>query len=275
MDPDGDLDLDLYLANDHLGFRPNVFFRNERGGERFVAVPSQAVSSMGVGLGDITGDGRIDIAVSDMGPPWVLPAGSGRARLPGPGGATWGVAVEDFDNDGDEDVLAAGGALGMRAQSVRDRLWLADGRGGFRESGAVAGVTDPGRRRGVATADVDGDGLLDVLVGRLGQPPLLLRNRGAPANPEHGWLRLRLRGTRSPADACGARVRVRSRSRTLVRWVECGSEGFGSSSERVVHVGLGASRRYEAIEILWPSGLRQRLGAGRGQRLVDVVEPGR
>lgn len=290
IDYDADGDQDLYLANDHLDFRGNELWRNDGPGQegwRFTPVGQAAgadleVSSMGIGVGDLSGDGRPDLVVSDEGPPWVLAAAGGdfrRARLPGPASRrepiTWGVAVEDFDNDGHEDVLAAAGPMGARRAPQRDRLYLADGRGGFREVGRRAGVADAGWGRAVATADVNGDGLLDAAIARLGQPPLLLVNRGAPAGRRNGWLELRLRGTRSPADACGARVRVRVGGRTLMRWLACGSEGFASSSQRLVHFGLGRASRYEAIEIAWPSGTVQRLEAGRANRRLTVTEPRR
>ena len=287
IDYDRDGDLDLYLANDELGFRANVLWRNDGsspGAPRFKDVSDRsgaglAVSSMGIGIGDLDGDGRTDLAVSDEGTPWALLARGAtfeRARLPfvsGPEPITWGLAVADLNGDGSEDLVAAAGALGLRHAPQPDLLYLGDGRGGFTEVGGAAGAADPGRGRGVALADYDRDGRLDVLVARLDQPPLLLRNRGPRGGDRSHWLELALTGTLSSADACGARLGVTVGSETVTREVDCGSEGLGSASDRVVHFGLGLAARYRRIAIRWPSGTVQRLPGGRSDRLLEVTEP--
>jgi hypothetical protein len=52
------------------------------------------------------------------------------------------------------------------------------------------------------------------------------------------------------------------------------SNGYASSSERLVHFGLGAARRVRLVEIEWPSGRRQRLEDVASDRVVAVTEPG-
>jgi hypothetical protein len=123
--------------------------------------------------------------------------------------------------------------------------------------------------RGVAVADFDQDGRLDLLLQNLDRPAVLLMGRGDAG----GFLQLELEGTRSNRDALGAVVTLRAGGRTQVRQVAAGS-GFMSSSSPVLHFGLGDAEHADEIEIRWPSGVRQLLrDVAAGQRLHVVESP--
>jgi hypothetical protein len=136
--------------------------------------------------------------------------------------------------------------------------------------------------RGVAVADFDGDGRLDVIINNNNETPTLYLN---DLRRSGNAVELKLIGAgadgpgraRSTRDALGARVRLTAGGKTMTRQVEAGG-GYASQSMRPLHVGLGAAERAEAVEITWPSGRVQRLGgeelrkaAGAG-RLVTVEE---
>jgi hypothetical protein len=105
--------------------------------------------------------------------------------------------------------------------------------------------------RGVAVADFDRDGRLDLLIQNLEKPAVLLMGRGEAG----AWLQVELEGTRSNRDALGAVVSLESGGRRQVRQVAAGS-GFLSSSSPVLHFGLGDAARVERLEVRWPSGQR-------------------
>jgi hypothetical protein len=123
--------------------------------------------------------------------------------------------------------------------------------------------------RGVAVADVDGDGDSDVIIAQHDGPPLLLRNdqhRGLP------WLRLSLVATRSQPEAGGARVEVHTPRRILVQTV-APAMGFMAQSESTLTFGLGEDARVRKIVIVWPSGQRQELRPDAINRTLVIREP--
>ena len=147
------------------------------------------------------------------------------------------------------------------------------GDGQFVDVARPSGADGIGDGRGVAVADFNADGRLDLAINNNAQRPTLYLNRLDAGN----WLRLKLIGSSSNRDAVGARVALTlagaGAGKTLTRWVEAGS-GYASQSAFPVHFGLGDSERVEQVEITWPSGGVTRLaGADLGiNRMVSVSE---
>lgn len=278
----GDYDLDgwpdLYLANDRV---PGNLFHNERGRFREVGLVSgtaydrsgNALGAMGADWGDADGDGKPDLFVTTyFGEANALFRGDGRGQFreeSDPAGLAaasrtrvgFGCAFLDVDNDGDLDVITANGHVRDRisdydaSQSYAQplQLWLNDGRGAYREASRDAGLDriPPAVGRGLAVADYDADGDVDVLLVDLEGRARLLRN-------DLGSLRgrgveFRLRGRTANREALGARVTLFSSSGRQVRWVKRGGSVL-SSSEPVAHFGLGAASAWQRVEVRWPDG---------------------
>lgn len=131
--------------------------------------------------------------------------------------------------------------------------------------------------RGVAVADLDDDGLLDLVINNNHAAPTIYMN----AHPDaRSWLRLDLVGGASNRDAIGAEVRLAVAGKTLLRQVEAGS-GYASQHMLPVHFGLGDAERAESIEVRWPSGrvdrfqgagLTELLGGGGLNRTLRIEE---
>jgi hypothetical protein len=282
---DYDLDglLDVAVANDT---QPDFLFRNagkgrftERGLAAGVAFndDGRALSSMGVDFRDMDGDGLPDLFVTALANetfPFYRNLGNGlfadRTYATRLGAATmrfsgWGNGIYDFDNDGRADLFAANGDVNDNSEvfsSVASRqpclLLRQDAQGRF----DPIPVTAPALHRGAAFADFDNDGLTDVVVTRLNEPAILLRNVAKP----NRWLGLRLVGTASNRDAIGARVGVAGRWNHVSR-----STGYASSSDPRLIFGLGAYASAD-VEIIWPSGRVQKLSNLAGGRYHTIVE---
>jgi hypothetical protein len=119
--------------------------------------------------------------------------------------------------------------------------------------------------RGVAVADFDGDGRLDLVMNNNNETPVLYMNN---LKKSGNALELKLVGTVSNRDAIGASVRLTAAGKTMTRQVEAGS-GYASQMMLPVHFGLGDAKHIDIIEIRWPSGLVQRI---EGERLTTLME---
>ncbi len=293
-DYDQDGDTDVFVANDTV---PNFLFRNlfGNGGGRFVEVASEAgvaynddgraLSSMGVDFRDADNDGREDLFVTalvhetfplfrNLGrglfEDRTYPSRIGRATMQWSG---WGTGLYDFNNDGVKDIFCANGDVNDNAEVYSSRRSrqpngvLVAGEGGVYSPLAVGPA---GLHRGAAFGDFDNDGRIDVVVTRLNEPALLLRNVTTGGGR---WLRLRLEGRRGNRDGLGARVRLVSASGRR-QWNQATtSVGYASSSESIIHFGLGAQTGVREVEIRWPSGAVQKLENPPAGRLITVREP--
>jgi hypothetical protein len=288
-DVDGDGDLDLYVGNFRDGkTKATNFFYLNRGDGSFDAVTDSPLvtdrqATYGASFADSDGDGDLDLFLSNIassdhnalylndglgaftkvedGP--VVTVGSRPSK-----GHAWG----DYDNDGDLDLFIANGT--EAEVDLRNFLFLNDGKGRFSTVSEGALVSDVMISAGTAWADIDLDGDLDLFVANWGgsdEDNALYRNltRG------RHWLVVRLVGQRSNRMGLGARVTVQAkidgRQRQLTRWM-LPATGYGSQNEPIVHIGLGDADAIEALEVVWPSGVIDRIESLSVDRAIKVVE---
>lgn len=189
------------------------------------------------------------------------------------------VVAGDFNNDMSLDLFILGSGEAGKTENL---LLLNDGKGHFRvarQAGGAAGVL-LGVGDSVTTADVDGDGCLDVLtasgasMGRsLGLPSdngryQLFRNL---CNTGNHWLMIDLEGTRSNRDGIGARVVLEAGGVKQTRFQDGGIHERGQNHARL-HFGLGKNTQADRITVFWPSGLVQTLESTKADQVLRIKE---
>ena len=180
----------------------------------------------------------------------------------------------DFDLDGKLDIFVANGHVENDINKVQRRVTYEQPPHLFHNQGQrFIEVTDqvgsdfgqPRVGRGGAYGDYDNDGDLDLLMTTNGGPAVLWKNQ--TDNGNH-YLRVKTVGSKSNRDGIGAKVTVRVPSGQMWRRVKSGSS-YCSQSELPVTFGLGASTKVLSLEVLWPSGLVDKLSdLSAGQRIV-------
>jgi hypothetical protein len=284
----------VFVANDAV---PNFLFHNDRGArfEETALVAGVAVArdgkpraGMGTEFADFTGDGRLDLGVTNHefethslfrneGGSFVdatVPSGVAAATLPYVGFAT---AFFDYANSGWLAYATVNGHVVDNTTVVRPgsthaqrKLLFAtvDGRR-FTEiaKDAGPGFAAAGVGRSLVTGDLDNDGDVDLVVTNNGGPLELLRNDSVTGNA----VIVKLVGIKSNRDGIGARVLATAGNRTSLREVKSGAGYLGQSDLRA-HIGLGAARTVERLEIRWPSGALEALANVAAGQIVTVRE---
>jgi hypothetical protein len=293
-DFDGDGWPDIYVACDST---PSLFFHNnhdgtftEQGLERGVSLSEdgQEQAGMGLGIGDIDGDGFLDIFKTHFrGDTQVLYRNNGKGFFrdvtvrAGLGVETrfvaWGAAIVDLDNDGLADIFFTTGMVYPEVEAkIPGAPWKTPnvvfrnlGGGRFEELADEAGpgVAEAHSSRGAAFGDFDNDGDMDVLIVNLNEPPSLLRNDlGGTGH----WLKVLLEGTTSNRSAIGAHV-IATYGETRQAQAVLAQSSYLSANDRRLHFGLGTATSAD-LEIRWPNGGRESIAKVAADQLVVVRE---
>jgi hypothetical protein len=295
LDYNGDGWPDILLANDT---QPNKLYLNKQNGtfeEKAVAAgiafseDGVARAGMGVDTGDYDRSGRPSLMITNFANQMIslyhnegnglfvdeAPRSEvGRNTLVTLG---FGCFFFDYDNDGWPDIFVSDGHIENEIERVQKRVSYAEpphlfrnlGAGKFQEVTAQMGGAFASAKvgRGAAYADIDNDGVLDVLVTTNGGRPWLFHNEGQTSHS----LRLKLVGTKSNRDGIGAVVRVTSGGAKQWQMLRSGSS-YLSASELVLTFGLGNVAKADVVEIQWPSGQVEKLSGVAGDQTVTVEE---
>ena len=295
-DFNGDGWTDIYVACDRT---PSILYINQGDGTfadeavlRGAAFDEngEALSGMGVAAGDVDGDGHDDIFrtnFSDERSTLYTNRGEGdfddstihyglgvNTRFVG-----WGCGFLDADNDGWRDVLLVNGHVFPEVDTLEDsdlsyreppvlyRSLLGE-RFADISAGAGPGIWQERTARGLALADIDNDGRVEVLINSQNERPALLAQQGSTTG---NWIVLHLEGIVSNRSAIGAKVRVKSDTKTQRDEVR-GGGSYLSQHDFRLHFGLASDTEVD-VDLWWPSGIEQRLEGLTAGQVHEIREP--
>jgi hypothetical protein len=287
---------DIAVANDSW---PNFLFINKHNGtfEDTSLVSGLAASEdgryeagMGIDAADVDGDGWMDVYITHLdfelnrlyrnSQDGTFTDETFRSRIGNKAVLLSGVAAKflDYDNDGWNDILQLNGAMLDNVSLYHSEVSYKEpplmfrnlGKGEFDKVSESLGpdFVRPIVGRGLATADYDNDGDIDIVTNNRGDFPSLLRNDGGNAN---NWLTVQLVGTKSNRDGIGASLKLTSESSIQVEQSK-GGMSYMSANDPRIHFGLGKRTKIASLEITWPSGQVERLTNVPINQIITVKE---
>jgi enediyne biosynthesis protein E4 len=298
VDVERDGDQDLVVINDDVGGwigHHNALWRNdgpaEGGGWRFTDVSLESgvgirgVNGMGLALGDVNGDGLVDMAFTNIGDNVLLlnagdgtfvdatqAAGIARRRLPWDRESiTWAAHLFDHDDDGDLELYFSGGRI-KGVQLVPDAFFDNRGDGEFEDLTWAAGLSDPGHGKASVLVDLDRDGAWELATAAWGEGLRVYHNRVDRSASGHHWLDVELQGRGGNRDALGAIVELHTPAGTQTCF-HGQRPSLGGGGETACHFGLGPTAEVLSLRITWPDGSIAEPPAPTVDRRVRYVQP--
>jgi hypothetical protein len=296
---DDDALLDLIVVNDST---PKQLYINKGNGTfEETGYPSGVAlnengreqAGMGLAVGDYNNDGRVDFHITNFSDDSnvlyqndgagnftdvTFQAGLGEVTIPFLG---WGTSFVDYDNDGWKDLFVANGHVYPAVDKYQwgtsfaqqPLLFRNRQNGRFERVGAAPGsaLAESFTGRGMAVADLDGDGREDIVINNIDSVPALLRNT---AKTTGHWIELKLTGDpagKSPRDAVGA-VALVTTGKSRQRMDLISGAGYASQNDQRLHFGLGSATKIDKLEIQWPGGRTETFEVPTVDKVVTISE---
>ena len=261
----------LYKVND-FGYEvvPNRIYDNTEAGFSLITGTGldQPMYGMGIAQADLNGDQipdflmsdfeRVQLFLSEGDEMWYETAhASGLDINKEENFFSWGVNIFDFDNDSDLDVFAGWGPVSNHGEGIStddslvqpNTYWL-NNEDGFQNISSEWQLVDASISRGSAVADLDQDGLLDLVIGNINAPAEIRWGRCMNGK----WVSIQLSQTTLNRFGVGSVISLDTEHGRQSRWIIAG-DSFASGGPPVAHFGLGETELEQiTIEVTLPDG---------------------
>ena len=261
---------DIFAANERGA---NFLFKNNNGKFDDVAfdyrLDDAIQNGRGTALSDIYYRGRLDILSGNwLGyhRAWVLENNEfkdiGNKDYDEPSRIRTIISA-DFDNDGFDEVF-------MNNIAEPNKLFKIKENGKFEEIKLNTGLEADGYGTGAAVADIDNDGVLELLVarGESKEQPLTLYK--ATVNKESKYLRIKPLN-KYGAPARGATVTLITDQRKHSKTIDAGS-GYLCQMEPVAHYGIRKNEKNFNVEVRWTDGSKEMIDIKRLNQTITVKQ---
>ncbi len=198
---------------------------------------------------------------------------------------SWSALFADFDQDGMRDLCITNGyrqditnldfmvygnqilTMGTEEANRKQRLeelnklpgikihnyfFRNEGDLRFKDLSNEVGFTKPTYSNGMAYADFDRDGDLDLVMNNIDDPALLYENMLDPA-PERHYIKIKFKGPPPNKDGIGCRVQLNYKGQLQEEYFTP-YRGYLSSMQPIMHFGLGAAASIDSLKVTWPDG---------------------
>lgn len=211
---------------------------------------------------------------------------------------SWAPLMVDFDNDGDKDVYITNGYIKdvidldyidyvskkskvFSSESERSKKFIKElparkepnffyeqtDNATFEDVSISWAEETPSLSNGVAYADFDLDGDLDLIVSNINATAFLLENKTSDKLENH-YLRVKLKGLRNNPHAIGAKITLWNNHKEQHQFQSV-IRGYLSSVEPIIHFGL-ESTRIDSLQVIWPGGKSTVLKELKADQVLEV-----
>jgi hypothetical protein len=177
--------------------------------------------------------------------------------------AGWGDSWVDLRNSGRLDLVVASGDIpvtNLAKNAGPIRVLAQQGNGSYVPANLLQGIRT--NARGLAAADYDNDGRIDIAINSIGGPLVLLHNTSTAGH----WLEVDVR----PFSPGAVVTALLDDGKRIVREVQAGSSYLSSEDPRV-HFGLATASTVKELTVRYPGGKTQRLANVSADRIVTVT----
>lgn len=195
---------------------------------------------------------------------------------------SWGPLFADFDNDGNKDLFITNGtrrelnntdffnsierqnlnpkdllklALEIPSEKIDNFMYQNKGNLKFEQVNKKWGIEFKGFSNGVAYADLDNDGDLDLVVNNIDDYASVFENSSSKIN---NYIKVNFKGSSKNTQGLGNRVYVKTKNETQLQELTL-TRGFQSSVAPELHFGLGKAKTINEVKVVWSTGKIQKL----------------